>query len=388
MYIKPLVFSIFSALVLAGCRPHAEQSNITPPATAIDVAPVAYEAVQRWHTYTTRLESPEIVTLMPRVSGVITQISFQEGQKVNQGDLLFKIDPRPFKAEVERLEAEIISAQAALTQAKSKEKRALNLGKSSAIAEEQIEERVAETKKSNANLLALKAQLAAAKLDLAFTEVKSPIDGMISRADITRGNNVTANQSVLTRIIANDKMYAYFNIDERTWHNEFNHVTSSTPLPVSLRLTGDIQNQHFGYIDFVDNTINPSTGTLRVRANFESTDGKLKPGAFARLQIASSDIKSKILVPDRAIGTDLKNRFVLTVNEDNVLEYKLVEVGERHGNFRVIESGLSLKDVIAVNGPAKVGPGMPVTPRQVSLDLSALTLTTDSFKANDTLAAR
>lgn len=388
MRIKPIVFGIFSALILVGCQQQTEQNQTTQSPTAIDVAPVAYQAVQRWHTYTTRLESPEVVTLMPRVSGVVEQISFKEGQGVNQGDILFKIDPRPFQAEVERLKAEILSAQATLEQAKNKEKRAVNLGKNSAIAQEQIEARVAETKKSYANLLALKAQLTSAELDLAFTEVKSPINGMISRADITRGNNVTANQSELTRIIADDKMYAYFNIDERTWNSEFSHVTSNTPLPVNLNLTGNTHQPNLGYVDFVDNSINASTGTLRIRATFDNANGDLKPGAFARLQIASSDIKSKILVPDRAIGTDLKNRFVLTVNNDNVLEYKLVEVGERYGSYRVIEQGLNLNDVVAVNGPAKVGPGMPITPRQVTLDLSAVTLTIDESQSTASLAAR
>ncbi|MFD2166098.1 efflux RND transporter periplasmic adaptor subunit [Thalassotalea euphylliae] len=388
MKYKFSVLSVLTAIILSGCNPQSEQQSIAPPPTAIDVASVAYEAVQRWHTYTTRLESPEVVTLMPRVSGVIHNISFNEGQQVNKGDVLFQIDPRPFQAEVARLKAEITSAEAALEQAQSKEQRAVNLGKRSAISEEQMESRVADTKQRQADLLALRAQLDAAKLDLTFTEVKSPIDGVISRADITRGNNVTANKSVLTTIIANEEMYAYFNIDERTWNSEFSEVTSNTPLPVTLSLTGNKQVKHHGFVDFVDNTINPSTGTLRVRASFSNEDAALKPGAFARLQLASSDISNKILIPDRAIGTDLKNRFVLTVSNDNVLEYKLVEVGERHGNFRVINKGLTLDDQIAVNGPAKVGPGMPVTPRRVTLDLSAVKLTIDESAATDTIAAR
>ena len=388
MTFKLSVISVLTALVISGCSPEPQQQATAPAPTAIDVASVAYEAVQRWHTYTTRLESPEVVTLMPRVSGVIDDISFNEGQQVKKGDTLFRIDPRPFEAEVARLKAEIVSAEAALEQATSKELRAVNLGKRSAISEEQMESRVADTKQRRADLLALRAQLDAAQLDLTFTQVKSPIDGIISRADITRGNNVTANQSVLTNIIANEKMYAYFDIDERTWNAEFSNVTSSTPLTVTMTLTGNKHAKHHGFIDFVDNTINPSTGTLRVRASFANDNESLKPGAFARLQLASSDVANKVLVPDRAIGTDLKNRFVLTVNNDNVLEYKLVEVGERHGSFRVINKGLSLDDQIAVNGPAKVGPGMPITPRRVTLDLSAVKLTIDEFSMKDTFAAR
>lgn len=388
MNFKVSLLGALIALVITGCNPQSEQQAAAPAPTAIDVAPVAFEAVQRWHTYTTRLESPEVVTLMPRVSGVIHEISFNEGQQVKKGDVLFQIDPRPFQAQVDRLKAQIISAEAALEQAKNKELRALNLNKQSAISEEQVESRVAESKQRFADLLALRAQLDAAQLDLAFTQVKSPIDGVISRADITRGNNVTANTSVLTTIIANEEMYAYFNIDERTWNSEFNEVTSSTPMPVTLTLTGNKSAKHYGFIDFVDNTINPSTGTLRVRASFDNDNAVLKPGAFARLQLASNDVANKILVPDRAIGTDLKNRFVLTVSEENILEYKLVEVGERHGSFRVINKGLALSDRVAVNGPAKVGPGMPITPRSVTLDLSTVKLTIDGSSITDTVAAR
>lgn len=364
-----------------------EAAAPAPVATAIDVAKVAVENVQAWHTYTTRLESPEVVTLMPRVSGIVEQVAFTEGQSVSEGDLLFQIDPRPFQAQVARLKAQIKSAEAALEQAIKSEKRAVNLGKTSAIAVEQIETRVANTKQRRADLLALHAELEAAQLNLSFTRITSPIDGLISRAEITKGNNVNANQSVLTNIISTEQMYAYFNIDERTWNGQFHDVTAQDQLPVILELTGNNDQKYGGYVDFIDNTVNPSTGTLRVRATFNTHDNSLRAGSFARLKLAANDSQVKVLVPERAIGTDLKNQFVLTVTPDNVLEYRQVKVGARFGKFRAIDSGLKANDVIAVNGPAKVGPGMTISPRNVTLDLSKVALNPNKAGAITTVAS-
>ncbi|MGB0834374.1 MAG: efflux RND transporter periplasmic adaptor subunit [Psychrobium sp.] len=384
---KLSLITLLSIGLLSGCMSENEAAAPAPVATAIDVAKVAVENVQAWHTYTTRLESPEVVTLMPRVSGIVEQVAFTEGQSVSEGDLLFQIDPRPFQAQVARLKAQIKSAEAALEQAIKSEKRAVNLGKTSAIAVEQIETRVANTKQRRADLLALHAELEAAQLNLSFTRITSPIDGLISRAEITKGNNVNANQSVLTNIISTEQMYAYFNIDERTWNGQFHDVTAQDQLPVILELTGNNDQKYGGYVDFIDNTVNPSTGTLRVRATFNTHDNSLRAGSFARLKLAANDSQVKVLVPERAIGTDLKNQFVLTVTPDNVLEYRQVKVGARFGKFRAIDSGLKANDVIAVNGPAKVGPGMTISPRNVTLDLSKVALNPNKAGAITTVAS-
>lgn len=376
---KLTIIALLTATILTGCFDKEATAPASMPTTAIDVATVATEDVQSWHTYTTRLESPEVVTLMPRVSGIVQQVAFKEGQAVKEGDLLFQIDSRPFEALVTRLKAQIESADAGLEQAQKSEKRAVNLGRSSAISIEQIDTRVANAKQRNAELAALKAELEAAELNLSFTHITSPIDGLISRAEITKGNNVSANQSVLTNIIATEQMYAYFNIDERTWHGDFHGVTATDQLPVVLELTGNTTQQYRGEVDFIDNAIDPSTGTIRVRAIFDSRDNTLRAGSFARLKLASTQSQQKVLIPERAIGTDLKNQFVLVVNNDNVLEYRKISVGARFGKFRAVNSGLSSNDVIAVNGPAKVGPGMTISPRKITLDLSAVALKADAI---------
>ncbi|GGA89598.1 MexE family multidrug efflux RND transporter periplasmic adaptor subunit [Neiella marina] len=376
-------------ITLVGCSDEAT-TPITPPATPIDVATVAEQAVQAWYTYTTRLEAPQEVDLMPRVSGVIKSIEFVEGQVVKEGDLLFKLDARPFEAEVARLKAQVKSAVAALEQANNENRRAQRLRQNNAISAEQAESRSSAARQRQAELQAFQAQLRAAELDLEFTQITAPISGVVSRAEITKGNNVNANQSILTSIVSNHEMYAYFDVDERTWNKSFSDVTTTSELPAVLQLTGSDRFSHVGRIDFIDNAIDTHTGTLRVRATFAPQQGKLRAGSFARIRVAASAAHQQILIPDRAIGTDLKNRFVLTVSAENTLEYRLVTTGERYGEYRVITQGLKPTDVIAVNGPAKVGPGMPIEPRPVQLDLSSLelTITSDSAEPTPLIAKR
>jgi multidrug efflux system membrane fusion protein len=375
---KHLIAAAFAGafLTLAGCAdestPPSAQAQFLQP---IDVANVLVKPVQSWHTYTTRLESPQEVALMPRVSGVIEQITFNEGDLVKKGDVLFKLDDRPFAAVVASLKAQVNSAQAALEQAKSEAKRAERLTERKAISTEQAESRTSVLRQREAQLAALQAQLTSAELDLEFTAIMSPIDGVISRANITKGNNIIAGQSVLTSIVSNEKMYAYFDVDERTWNSDFSNVTSKSRQAVVMQKVGERDFAYKGYINFIDNQINSSTGTLRVRAVFDQDNSQLRAGSFARIKLAANSVTEQIIVPDRAIGTDLKNRFVLTVGENNVLQYKLVTVGERYGSLRAITSGLSEGDVIAVNGPARVGPGMPVAPNKVTIDSSDVAFT-------------
>ncbi|WP_372761547.1 efflux RND transporter periplasmic adaptor subunit [Pseudoalteromonas sp.] len=370
-----------ASLTLAGCAD--ETSAQAAPAAQpqpIDVAQVIVQPVQSWHTYTTRLEAPQTVALMPRVSGVIDSIEFNEGDEVRQGEVLFQLDSRPFKAIVASLEAQVEAAAAALQQAQSEASRAERLTQRKAISIEQAQARTSTLRQREAQLAALRAQLTAAQLDLAFTSVVSPIDGVISRANITKGNNVLAGQTVLTSIVSNKQMYAYFDIDERTWNSAFNQVTAASRQTVVMQKVGQRDFAYQGYINFIDNQINPSTGTLRVRAVFNEDSKQLRAGSFARIKLAANEVTEKVIIPERAIGTDLKNRFVLTVGENNVLEYKLITVGERYGALRAVTSGLSEGDVIAVNGPARVGPGMPISPQTVTIDTSgvAFTLSNDN----------
>lgn len=357
------------ALTLSGCGQSNAQTKHTPPALTIDVANVEVQSVQSWHTFTTRLQAPQRVTLKPRVSGQIEHVTFKEGSLVNQGDLLFQLDSRPFVAEVEKLEAQLESAKALLAQAKQEAERAERLIVKKAISTEEADQRQATLMQSIAGKNAIAAALESAKLDLAFSQIEAPITGVVSRALITEGNFVTAGQSGLTTLVSNQKVYAYFDIDERTWNNSFAGIRAEDKVKVSLEKLNN-QGTVPGYVDFIDNEIDPTTGTLKVRAVFEAQKYQLKPGAFARVSINANDAQELAIVPERSIGTDLKNRFVLIVDDNNQLQYRLVKLGERYGAYRAIISGLQQGERIASNGPARVGPGMPITPNMVELDFN------------------
>ena len=374
-----IIISVLLTTLMACSEPpeQAKAAQAQRPLTQIDVAQVVSKPVQSWFTYTTRLEAPQQVALKPRVSGVVNTIDFVEGQQVKQGDLLFSLDPRPFEAQVASLRAQVASAVAEYKQAKSEAARASRLRKRDAISSEEAESRTTAAKKAQAQISALNAQLQAAQLDLEFTKITAPIDGVISRAEITKGNTVNANQSTLTNIVSDQKMYAYFDIDERTWNSHFEQAKASDNLPVVMQLLGSDEFAHQGYVDFIDNQINTSTGTLRVRATFLD-NSKLRSGAFARIRLASQEAQQQVLIPERAIGTDLKNRFVLIVDDKNTLQYRPITVGDRYGEFRVITKGLTASDIIAVNGPAKVGPGMPIEPRTTQLNADAIGFTLDA----------
>lgn len=365
------------AMLVMGCS--NDKSTVEQQPKKMDVANVKIVPAQRWHTYTTRLESPEEVTLMPRVSGVVERVEFKEGQRVKQGDVLFKIDDRAFVAALENIKAQIKSAEAALAQAKSERARAVQLSTQNAISEEQVQARTSALQQRQAQLNALRAQLKSAKLNLAFTSVKSPINGVISTANITKGNIVQAQKSVLTTIVSEAKLYAYLDIDERTWNNDFSHISDNNESMVLLERLGKTAEPQVGFIDFIDNKINRATGTLRVRAVFTDRDKNLKVGAFARLNVAASEVTEQAIIPERAIGTDLENNYVLVVNDNNVTEYRQVILGEKYGRFRAVTSGLSGDDIIAINGPGNASVNTQIFPNTVTYNTEKVSLLLSDF---------
>ncbi|WP_417224520.1 efflux RND transporter periplasmic adaptor subunit [Amphritea sp.] len=376
--------AIALTVLLSGCDQSSAQQGQKPPPLTIDVTDVQLKQVQSWHTFTTRLEAPHRVVLKPRVSGQIDNVLFKEGEYVQKGQVLFSIDPRPFNTQVANLEAQRVSAEAALEQARGEAQRAKRLLAKKAMSTEQADQRAAALRQAIAGRNAIAAQLQSAKLDLEFSQVEAPISGVISRAIATQGNFVTAGQTTLTTLVSNDKVYAYFDVDERTWNQAFASVEAKDSPPLTLTRISDNQPVP-GYVDFIDNEINPTTGTLRVRGVFDAQRYHLKPGAFARISLAANDAKAMAIVPERAIGTDLKNRFVLVVDSNNTLQYRLVTLGERYGAYRAITSGLEQHDRIAANGPARVGPGMPITPNDVSFDFDSTQFVLNQDQQTDTL---
>ncbi|WP_434764042.1 efflux RND transporter periplasmic adaptor subunit [Vibrio fortis] len=370
----PLLLISFAApLVLSGCQDsHAEAPASAPPPPTVEVAQVLVEQVTELDQYTGRLESPETVTVMPRVSGYVDRVHFREGHLVEAGEVLFSIDNRLFVAEVNRLKAELSSAQTSLNQAIKDYKRAQRLSKTKAISQETVDARFADKQRSVASVSALKAALAKAELDLEFTLVRAPITGKVSFAEVTKGNYVTTGQTVLTSLVSTSKMYAYFDIDERSFlkYQEINNLISADgeiENVVQMSLANDTDFPHIGYIDFVDNAIDEATGTIQVRAVFDNADKKFLPGMFAKMRIAGSDSYQGVLIDNKAIGTDLNNKYVLVLGVDNIVQYRAISLGEGLNGLRIVLDGLKGDEKIVVNGLQRVRANMPVTPDEVAM---------------------
>jgi multidrug efflux system membrane fusion protein len=358
--IKITLLVSLTALLLVACGKQPAQQANTPAAPKVDVANVLYERITEWDQFTGRLQAPEKVTLVPRVSGYIESINFKEGALVQKGDVLFTIDSSVFTAEYERLKAELTSAISANQLAENDYERANKLFHQKAVSEELID-----TRRSNMHQTA--AAVASVKAE--YTHVTAPITGRVSYANETAGNYVTAGQTHLTSLVSTSHMYAYFDIDEQTYLKysalSFENKRQNPRLgnnAVVMALANETSFNHQGVIDFVDNTVDQQTGTIRVRANFANQENQLLPGLFARISIAGSESYDSILIDDKAIFTDLNNKFVLLVNDKNTLEYRSVSLGEKLHGLRIITAGLSPSDTIVVNSLQKVRPNVTIEP--------------------------
>ena len=369
-----LLAMVSLTLLVAACGGDEKGPAQTMQANAgvpVDVAKVVSQRLTEWDNFTGRLESPHIVALRPRVSGYIDFVAFDEGEYVEQGQTLFLIDNRTFKAEVSRLTAQLEEAKSRVQLAEQNYNRAFKLRKTQAVSEEVLDARLAEKNQALASLNQTQAELDVARLNRGFARVEAPISGRISRANITEGNFVTAGQTELTRIVSTDRLYAYFDIDEQTYLNYLSSTnkasTAVSEQPVAMRLANESDYHHWGQIDFIDNQVNSSTGTLRVRVVFNNDEGRLIPGLFAHLKLAGDTQEQGILIKEKAIGTDLNNKFVLVVNEENKVEYRPVTLGDKVGSMRIIKRGLNANDSIVVDGLQRVRPGALVAANEVPM---------------------
>ncbi|MDG9882339.1 MULTISPECIES: multidrug efflux RND transporter periplasmic adaptor subunit MexE [Pseudomonas] len=369
--LKPLRYPLaaLALLVMSACgrTPEAVQA---PGAPKVSVAKVIEQPINEWDEFTGRLEAPETVEVRPRVSGQIDQVAFTEGAQVQKGDLLFQIDPRPFQAEVRRLEAQLQQARATAIRSENEAQRGERLRNSNAISAELAESRTSAAAEARAGVAAIQAQLDLAKLNLSFTRVTAPISGRVSRAQFTAGNIVTADVTPLTSVVSTDRVYAYFDADERVYLKYTQLAREGQrgqTTPVYLGLSNEAGNPHLGQMNFVDNQVNPRTGTIRGRAVFDNRDGQFTPGLYARLKLVGSATYSAVLINDEAVGTDLGKKFVLVMDKDNKADYRAVELGPKLEGLRIVRSGLSKDDRIVVKGLQRVRPGSPVTPEETPM---------------------
>jgi multidrug efflux system membrane fusion protein len=348
---------IITALLLAGCG-NAGAPPPPPPVT-VDVAPVTVRDLRQWDDFEARLEPIQSVEIRPRVGGYIDMASFPEGAHVRHGQLLFQIDPRPFKAEVARLNADLQSARAKAVLARSDADRAGRLINQDAIARNEFERLDAVAKSAAADAASAQASLTTARLNLSFTRVTSPIDGRVSKVLITRGNLVSPTD-LLTTVVSDGPIYASFNADEQTFL-KYLALQRGGGSPVYMGLMTEDGFPHAGRLQFLDNRVDARSGTIDGRAFFANSDGRLTPGLFARVRLVAASSASVALVPEDAIGSDLGKRFVLVVDRTSHAQYRLVTLGSTIGTLRVVQSGLQRGDMIVVNGLNKIKPGDPVT---------------------------
>jgi len=359
-----------AGLLLVGCGKQAQRTAPPPPTVSV-IQPVAREVVE-WDEFTGRLESPETVEICARVNGYLEKVHFKEGKEVKKGALLFTIDPRPYRAESERAEAEYERAKSQEELARNDAARAARLIETKAISVEEFDTKTRTHASAAAVVKSAKAALDLALLNLEFTEVRSPIDGRTSRAIVTEGNLVSgglggAGATLLTTVVSQNPLHCYVDVDERAilkylqLRREGKRVSArDAEIPVELALANDTGFPHTGFVDFVDNKVDPSTGTVRCRGVIANSDHSLSPGLFARVRIHGSGKYHAFLLPDRAFGSDQSQKFVYVVSEENKVEYRPVKLGPIIDGLRVVKEGVKPLEKVIVEGLIRVRPGVLV----------------------------
>jgi len=352
---------------LFGCAP---KRPTPPPPTAVTVAPVLERDITEWDEFSGRLEAVNEVEIRPRVSGYIKQVTFPEGKEVRKGEVLFEIDARPYEADLARAQAQLEQARTAAQLAGREVERAKRLVDVQAISREEFDSRTSAVANGLASVRAYEAAVQTAQLNLEWTRVRSPIAGRVGRAEVTAGNLVQAGPptaTLLTNVVSLDPIYAYFEGDEQTYLKYANLARlGSRPSsrdvrnPIYMGLADEDGFPHKGYMDFVDNQLNPQTGTIRARAVFSNKDRRFTPGLFARMKLVGSGRYHAMMVPDRAIGTDQDRKFVLVLKPDTTVEYRSIQPGRLVDGLRVVTSGLKSGDRVVINGLQRIRPGMKV----------------------------
>lgn len=354
-------------LVIAACDASG-QPDPAPPPPQVDVAQVLVEPVTIRETFTGRLEAPETIQLRPRVSGYIQEVTFQEGEMVEAGDVLFTIDPRPYEARVRSARADVADARSRARLAAQEAERARRLMEGRAVSTEEYDQRQAARVGTEARLNMAEAALDTAELDLEYTRVTAPVSGRAGRALVTRGNLANADQSLLTTIVSVDPLHVYFESNESAGMGSLGLVSAEAGTPVTVMLDGSDRAARRARLDYIDNRLDSGTGTLTFRAVLPNPEGALRPGQFARVEMPLMRLAQAVLIDRKAVLTDQDRRFVYVVGADDSVERRVVQTGRTAGDLVVIEAGLDGGDRIVVNGTQKIhAAGMQVDVRRVAM---------------------
>ena len=366
------IAALSACLLAAGCRP-APPPNRNKVIEVLVTTPITDE-VTDYQDFTGRMDALMTVDIRPRVSGYVMQAPFKEGDLVEEGDLLFEIDPRTYKADLELAEANLRQAEAEAKLQDHRASRARRLIGTNSISPEDYDQITALRDKAIATVGAMKAARDRAELYLGFTRIVAPMSGRVSRCLVDPGNLVNADQTILTNLVAEDKMYTYFDVDERTYL-ELKSLTSgssswfsSLNFPVLMRLAHEEDFAHKGEVNFLDNRLNGNTGTVRMRALFDNAKGILKSGLFARIRLPIGIPYKTLLIPDEALQSDQGRKYVYVVKKEkdaegkeiDKVEYRAVKLGQAVEGLRSIKEGLKQGERVIVTGMQRVRPGVTV----------------------------
>ncbi|EMV7410827.1 efflux RND transporter periplasmic adaptor subunit [Enterobacter soli] len=368
------------SLLLVGCDNSVAQ-NAAPPAPAVSAADVVVKSISQWDSFNGRIEAVESVQLRPRVSGYIDKVNYADGQEVKKGEVLFTIDDRTYRAALEQAQANLARAKTQASLAQSEANRTDKLVNTNVVSREEWEQRRSAATQAQADIRAAQAAVDAAQLNLDFTKVTAPIDGRASRALITSGNLVTAGDtaSVLTTLVSQKTVYVYFDVDESTYLHYQNLARSGQgassnhmALPVEIGLTGEEGYPHQGKVDFLDNQLTPSTGTIRMRALLDNAQRQFTPGLFARVRLPGSAEFKATLIDDKAVLTDQDRKYVYIVDKEGKAQRRDITPGRLADGLRIVRLGLNPGDKVIVEGLQKVFmPGMPVNAKTVAMTANA-----------------
>ena len=377
------VSSLLALLALSACGDSGKQAS-APSGPAVTVSQPVQKEITEWDEYTGRFGAVDSVEVRARVNGYLNSVNFKPGQTVKKGELLFVIDPRPFRIAQDQAEAQLVQAKTAAALTAKDLDRAASLLQSKNVSEQFYDQRLQNKQSADAALKAAQANLDNARLNVEFTEVRAPVAGRVSREMVSPGNLVSGGgtgSTLLTTIVSLDPIYFYFDADEAEYLKyqrlaKAGKRPSSRDVanPVELQLADEHDWPHKGKMDFVDNQFDAKTGTMRGRAIFENAEGVLSPGLFARIRLAGSGKYTAILLPDEAIGTDQVQRLISVVDADNKVTLRPVKLGPVVEGLRVIREGIAPEDWIVIKGVQRARAGTTVNPEHKPLpgSLSAM----------------
>ncbi|MFK8253718.1 efflux RND transporter periplasmic adaptor subunit [Ancylobacter terrae] len=362
-------FAVLVALLLGALVPDLAHAQGAPSVT---VAKPVVKNITEWSEFIGRFEAVDGVDLKARVGGYLAKVHFEDGALVKAGDLLFTIDQRTYKAALQEAEAAVTAAKARQSFADTDLQRAANLRRTDNISQQIYDQRKQTVDTNKAEFDRADAALTRAQLDLEFTEIRAPISGRVSRRMVSVGSLITANDTTLVNIVSLDPIQFYFDVDERSFLSFLGGSTkraaeNGKPEAVTVTLTDESDKPLSGHIDFIDNRLDPASGTMRGRAVFPNKDLALVPGLFGRIRLPASKPYDAVLVPDEALIADQDRRLVYVVGEDNKVSTRPVQLGPRADGYRIVRGGLTGEERIVVNGLSRVQPGVQIQPKVTEL---------------------